>query len=328
VGEASRGVGVEALARAVQRGERRALAKAITLVESTRADDRALTARLLELLGGAAKATMRVGVSGVPGAGKSTFIDALGALLVEAGHKVAVLSVDPSSARTGGSVLGDKTRMTRLSASPNAFIRPSPSAGALGGIGAHTREAIAVCEAAGHDVVLVETVGSGQLEQTVTGVVDHLLLLLIPAAGDELQGIKRGVLELCDVVGINKCDGPLAPLCETTRAQYQAALSLLRGRHAPPVVCLSARSGSGVREVWDLLEQRHRALGDGGLDARRKAQRLGALDERVDAGLRAAVLERPEVQQELDQARRAVERGQIGPERAAERVLDRIRRGP
>src|ERR1700712_4418227 len=220
------------LARAVREGDRRALARAITLVESTRSDHRDDAVALLEELLPATGGSTRVGISGAPGAGKSTFIETLGVHLVDAGHRVAVLAVDPSSARSGGSILGDKTRMEQLSRRPEAFIRPSPSGGTLGGVARRTREALLGCEAGGFDVVLVETVGVGQSEVAVAGMVDLFMLLLGPGAGDELQGVKRGIVELADVLVVNKADGALADAARNTAADYAHALHLVRSSDA------------------------------------------------------------------------------------------------
>src|SRR5437870_6143530 len=232
----------EALAADLRAGSRRALAKAITLVESTRADHQRAAQRLLELLLPDTSRAARVGVSGVPGVGKSTFIEAFGLSLIGRGKRVAVLAVDPSSARSGGSILGDKTRMPRLAAASEAFIRPSPSAGSLGGVARRTREAMLVCEAAGYDVVLVETVGVGQSEVAVASMVDFFLVLMLAGAGDELQGIKKGILELADCLAVNKADGDNVAHAERAAAEYASALRLFRHTSAswdPPVVTIS-----------------------------------------------------------------------------------------
>jgi LAO/AO transport system kinase len=246
------------LARQVLDGDRRALARAITLTESTRADHRAdaeaLLTEVLPHTGGAA----RVGISGAPGAGKSTFIEALGSHLVADDHRVAVLAVDPSSTRSGGSILGDKTRMEQLTRSPNAFVRPSPTGGALGGVARRTREALLLCEAAGFDVVLVETVGVGQSEVKVAAMVDTFLVLVAPGGGDELQGLKRGIMELADLVVVNKADGELTTPAAHTAADYAAALHLVRPRieaWTPRVLRCSALTGGGIPEVWDAVEE-------------------------------------------------------------------------
>jgi len=249
-------VNVSEVARQVVDGDRRALARAITLVESTRADHRAdaeaLLAEVLPNVGGA----VRVGISGAPGAGKSTFIEALGIDLIARGHRVAVLAVDPSSTRSGGSILGDKTRMEQLTRAPEAFVRPSPTGGTLGGVARRTREAMLLCEAAGFDVVLVETVGVGQSEVKVAAMVDLFLVLVAPGGGDELQGLKRGIMELADLVVVNKADGALAETAAHTAADYSAALHLVRPRLAgwtPRVLTCSALTGAGIREVWDAV---------------------------------------------------------------------------
>jgi LAO/AO transport system kinase len=253
---------VSELARQVVDGDRRALARAITLVESTRADHRAeaeaLLAEVLPHTGGA----VRVGISGSPGAGKSTFIEALGIHLVTAHphgeHRVAVLAVDPSSTRSGGSILGDKTRMEQLTRSPDAFVRPSPTGGTLGGVARRTREAMLLCEAAGFDVVLVETVGVGQSEVKVAAMVDLFLVLVAPGGGDELQGLKRGIMELADLVVVNKADGALAETAAHTAADYAAALHLVRPRlqgWIPRVLTCSALTGAGIAEVWDAVAE-------------------------------------------------------------------------
>ncbi len=258
------------LARQVVDGDRRALARAITLVESTRADHRAeaeaLLAEVLPRSGGA----VRVGISGAPGAGKSTFIEALGSYLVTSDvqggdHRVAVLAVDPSSTRSGGSILGDKTRMEQLTRSPLAFVRPSPTSGTLGGVARRTREAMLLCEAAGFDVVLVETVGVGQSEVAVSAMVDLFLVLVAPGGGDELQGIKRGIMELADLVVVNKADGDLAAVAAHTAADYAAALHLVRPRlpgWTARVLTCSALTGTGIPEVWDTVAEFRDAIAE------------------------------------------------------------------
>src|SRR2546430_3929112 len=260
----SREVPVEALAAEVGAGNRRALAKAITLVESTRRDHEEAAQRLLGVLLPYTGGAVRVGVSGVPGVGKSTFIEALGLHLIGLGKRVAVLAVDPSSALSGGSILGDKTRMPRLATAPAAFIRPSPSAGSFGGVTRRTREALLVCEAAGHDVVLVETVGVGQSEFAVAAMVDFFLVLLLAGAGDELQGIKKGILELADALAINKADGDNVRRAEHAAAEYRGALRLFRHPSAswdPPVVTVSALEKKGMDAVWSIIQQHRARLG-------------------------------------------------------------------
>src|SRR5512143_3582392 len=248
---------VDTLADGVLAGNRRALAKAITLVESTRDDHQEAAQRLLERLLPATGRAHRVGISGVPGVGKSTFIEAFGLHLVERGLRVAVLAVDPSSARSGGSILGDKTRMQRLSVSPQAIIRPSPAAGSLGGVARRTREAMLVCEAAGYDVVLVETVGVGQSEYAVASMVDFFLVLMLAGAGDELQGMKKGILELADALAINKADGDNIARAQRAAGELQLALRLFRPQSAqwePPVLQVSALEERGMDAVWDAVQ--------------------------------------------------------------------------
>lgn len=249
---------IHALAQSVQLGERRALARAITLVESARADHRAQAAELLELLSLGGRQALRIGLSGTPGVGKSTFIESFGMSLIAQGMRVAVLAVDPSSTRSGGSILGDKTRMDRLSRVPEAFIRPSPSQTHLGGVARRSREAVAVCEAAGFDVVLIETVGVGQSETMVAQMADLFVLLLAPAGGDELQGVKRGIMEMADLILINKADGDLKPAATRTMADYAGALRLLRKRAQDPedfpkALAVSALEENGLQTAWDEM---------------------------------------------------------------------------
>ena len=264
------------LVEAIQAGDRRAMARAITLVESTKDTDQdaaeALLAALLPLGGQA----MRLGISGAPGVGKSTFVEAFGLYAIEQGHRVAVLAVDPSSTRTGGSILGDKTRMERLSRDPHAFIRPSPSGGLLGGIARRTREAIAVVEAAGYDTVIVETVGVGQSETAVADVTDMFLLLLAPGAGDTLQGVKRGVMELADLILVNKADGALKEAARHVVADYRAALGLLKPpspHWTPRVEFCSALDGTDIDAAWAVVEAFRATMAEAGaLEARRQEQ--------------------------------------------------------
>jgi len=266
------------LADQVTAGDRRALARSITLVESTRADHRAEAADLLDALLPATGKAIRVGITGTPGAGKSTFIEELGARLTADGRRVAVLAIDPSSRRSGGSILGDKTRMERLARNPDAFIRPSPSAGTLGGVARHTREAALVCEAAGFDVIVIETVGVGQSEVAVADMVDCFLLLAAPGGGDELQGIKRGIMELADLIVVNKADGDLLPAANRAVSDYRHAAHLLRPKHPGwevPVLAVSALQGAGIDEVWAAVEHLEDHLRAGGaLDRLRAGQSL------------------------------------------------------
>jgi LAO/AO transport system kinase len=307
-------------------GDRRALARAITLVESTRADHRAeadaLLSEIIERTGGA----VRVGISGAPGAGKSTLIEALGLHLVDAGHQVAVLAVDPSSTRTGGSILGDKTRMEELVRRPEAFVRPSPTGGTLGGVARRTHEAMLCCEAAGFDVVLIETVGVGQSEVAVDAMVDTFVLLLAPGGGDELQGIKRGIMELADLVVVTKADGALEAAAAATAADYGNALHLVRPKTAgwtPVVVQCSATTGRGVDDVWGAIEAHREALAGSGQLARRRAEQARAW---MWAEIGEALLERlrahPGAAAEARRLEDEVAAGRLPAPVAADRVLE------
>ncbi len=317
---------VETLANEVRARDRRALAKAITLVESTRRDDQDAAQRLLELLLPQTGNAVRVGTTGVPGVGKSTFIESFGLYLIGRGKRVAVLAVDPSSARSGGSILGDKTRMPQLSAAPQAFIRPSPSGASLGGVARRTREAMLVCEAAGYDVVIVETVGVGQSEVAVASMVDFFLVLMLAGAGDELQGIKKGILEIADAVAVNKADGDNLPRATQAAAQYRSALTLFR--HAtpswdPPVVTVSALESHGMDEVWSIVEaHRTKLAATGELAARRCDQQKAWLWSMIEEGLKQHFLGRDDVRHMLPDLEAAVANAQLTPTEAARRLLD------
>jgi len=317
------------LARAVCEGDRRALARAITLVESTRADHRDDAVALLEEILPATGAAMRVGISGAPGAGKSTFIETLGVHLVDAGHRVAVLAVDPSSARSGGSILGDKTRMEQLSRRAEAFIRPSPSGGTLGGVARRTREALLVCEAAGFDVVLVETVGVGQSEVAVAGMVDLFVLLLAPGAGDELQGVKRGIVELADLLVVNKADGDLADLARHTASDYAHALHLVRSSDAEAIdrvrTC-SALLGEGIDEVWEAVGALIGAVrASGELDTRRTEQARAWMWSEVTETLLDDLRKDAAVAEKIGVLEVEVSSGRMSPAAAAREVLAAFR---
>jgi LAO/AO transport system kinase len=307
-------------------GDRRWVAKTITLLESTRPDHRALGQEVLEQLVPHSGKAIRLGITGPPGVGKSSFIEALGLDLVERGQRVAVLAVDPSSPVSGGSILGDKTRMERLARAPRAFIRPSPSGGTLGGVAHRTREALLVCEAAGHDVAIIETVGVGQSEVEVHGMVDLFAVLLQPGAGDELQGLKRGVIELADVLVVNKADGPLREQAERTRADYASALHLLRAGPdgwTPRVLATSARTGDGLAAFWDtVLEHRAAMLQSGRLEARRREQARAWLWRLLEDGLGEAFRGDPEVAARLASLEKEVERGAQSAPHAARQLLD------
>ena len=315
---------LSALSEGVLRRDRRSLAKAITLVESTRADHQEQAQTLLERLLPMTGQAARVGITGVPGVGKSTFIEAFGLHLVHAGHRVAVLAVDPSSSLSGGSILGDKTRMPKLATSESAFIRPSPASGSLGGVAARTREALLLCEAAGYDVVLVETVGVGQSEYVVASMVDFFLVLMLPGAGDELQGIKRGILELADALAINKADGDNLARAERARAEYSAALHLMRagGPWEPPVLVVSATEGRGIDTVWQIIGQHRARLSETGeLEKKRARQRHRWLSGLLEDGIRAKIRSRPEVVAAIAEAERAIDAQTTTPTAAARRVL-------
>jgi len=310
-------------------GDRRALARAITLAESTRPDHREeATALLAEVLPHTGD-SIRVGISGAPGAGKSTVIEALGLHVVEHGQRVAVLAVDPSSPRSGGSILGDKTRMEQLTRSPDAFIRPSPTGGGLGGVARRTREAMLLCEAVGFGVVLVETVGVGQSEVTVAGMVDLFLVVLAPGGGDELQGIKRGIIELADAVLVNKADGALEPAARAIATDYAAALRLVRHRSAnwePPVLVASAAENRGIAELWSTIETFEATLGDE-LERRRAMQRADWLWSEISAGLLEAFRGDPWVAKRAAELEKKVTKGDMTPTAAAESLLKTFRDG-
>ncbi|HKA80338.1 MAG TPA: methylmalonyl Co-A mutase-associated GTPase MeaB [Xanthobacteraceae bacterium] len=282
------------LARGIRAGERAVIARAITLVESRRTDHQKSARRLVQDLLPATGKAVRVGITGVPGVGKSTTVDALGTFLTGKGHKVAVLAVDPSSARSGGSILADKTRMARLGNDPSAFVRPSPSSGTLGGVAAKTRESMLICEAAGYDVVLVETIGTGQSETMVADMTDFFLVLMLPGAGDELQGLKKGVIEIADMIAINKADGDNIKRAKGAAAEYRAALHILSPRSpnwSPPVVTYSALTGNGIAELWaSVLDHRERMSKSGELAAHRREQQVkwmwAMLEDRVFARLK------------------------------------------
>ena len=316
---------VAAYVKGVLEGRRAVVARAVTLVESVSPRHRGAARELLTALLPYSGRARRIGVSGVPGVGKSTFIDAFGTLLTGLGHRVAVLAVDPSSARTGGSILGDKTRMERLAVDPSAFVRPSPTSGTLGGVARATRESIVVMEAAGYDVVLVETVGVGQSETAVADMTDSFLLLTLARTGDQLQGIKKGVLELADVIAVNKADGPHERDARTAARELAGALRLMHGRDAEwsvPVLSCSARESSGLEAVWERLEQ-HRALLDasGRLSARRQEQQVAWTWAMVRDALLARLRTDPAVRALVPGLEEEVRAGVLAPGVAAERIL-------
>ena len=319
-------VSIDTLAADLLVGDRRALARAITMVESTRADHRIQATALLDRLRENDQQALRIGLSGAPGVGKSTFIDAFGMTLIEAGLTVAVLAVDPSSEVSGGSILGDKTRMDRLSRHPRAFIRPSPSMAQTGGVARRTREAVKLCEAAGFDVVLIETVGVGQSETMVAQMCDIFTLLLAPAGGDELQGVKRGIMEMADLILINKTDGALKPAALRTVADYAGALRLLRkrpwdGDGFPQALPVSAIEGSGLTQVWAAMQALSKwRRANGWWDKRRADQAVHWFEEEVRVGMLAR-LAHPNVQREMAHLAKAVMNGDKTPDAAASEIL-------
>jgi LAO/AO transport system kinase len=311
-------------AEAVAQGNRAALARAITLMESRRPDHReAARALLQELMPRTGKA-VRIGITGVPGVGKSTTIDSLGSMLTEKGHKVAVLAVDPSSTRTGGAILGDKTRMARLSADPNAFIRPSPSSGTLGGVAAKTRETMLLCEAAGFDVILVETVGVGQSETAVADLTDFFLVLMLPGAGDELQGIKKGILELADLIAVNKADDAGAK-AKAAAAEYKAALHILAPASStwtPPVMTISGLTGQGLDELWSkVLDHRVRLQAAGELAAKRRAQDTKWMWALVHERLHERLTQDPALKKRVPDIEKAIAEGALSPNAGASEIV-------
>lgn len=318
-------INVDEYVEGVLRGDRTMLGRAITLVESTHAEHQQLAQQMLQELLPHAGDAHRVGITGVPGAGKSTFIDALGTNLTGAGHRVAVLAIDPTSSRTGGSILGDRTRMQRLSVDSAAFIRPSPTSGTLGGVTRSTREAIVVVEAAGFDVVLVETVGVGQSETLVAGMVDFFLVLMIAGAGDELQGIKKGVLELADMIAVNKADSGNEKRARAAAMEYQHALRLMHPASpnwTPPVLTCSALENEGLDTIWQQIEQHRKKLdASGELAAKRSSQQVDWMWSTVDDRLLSALRAHPAVREMLPDLEREVREGRLTPTLAADQVL-------
>lgn len=321
---------VAALAAGVLAGDRRALARAITLVEARRADRRAEADALLAALGPARQDTLRIGLTGAPGVGKSTFIEAFGVFLTARGHRVAVLAVDPSSARSGGSILGDKTRMERLARDPAAFIRPSPSDAELGGVARRTREATILCEAAGFDVVLIETVGVGQSETLVAGMSDLFVLLVSPAGGDGLQGVKRGILELADLLLVTKADGDLLPAASRTLAEYAGALRLFRHRPedpegGPEVLAVSSAEARGIEAAWAAMERiaAFRRAG-GAFAARRAAQARQWFEDEVRRGLVERLAGSADLARRIEAAGLDVAEGRRSARAAAAEILRQL----
>ncbi|MFA3916436.1 methylmalonyl Co-A mutase-associated GTPase MeaB [Ruegeria hyattellae] len=319
----------DTLSDRILKGERRALARAITLVESQRADHRAEAASLLDQLRKSGRQAVRIGLSGTPGVGKSTFIESFGMFLTGQGLRVAVLAVDPSSARSGGSILGDKTRMDRLSRDPNAFIRPSPSQAHLGGVARRTREAVSLCEAAGFDVVLIETVGVGQSETVVAEISDLFLLLLAPAGGDELQGVKRGIMEMADLILVNKADGDLRPAATRTCADYSGALRLLRKRPQDPdgypkALMVSALEEAGLTKAWEDMTSLVTWRRENGFWDRRRADQARYWFEQEVRHALLSRLETSQAQAELERLGSGVASGALSPTTAAKQMLTKL----
>ena len=309
----------------VLKRDRLALAKTITLIESTLPAHQDMARIIVDRLLPHTGLGTRLGITGVPGAGKSTYIESFGTMLTGMGHRVAVLAIDPSSVRSGGSILGDKTRMEKLAVDGNAFIRPSPSGGTLGGVGRKTRETMLVCEAGGYDVVIIETVGVGQSETTVASMVDFFLVLMIAGAGDELQGIKKGVLEVADAIVINKADGDNVIRAEQARKQYQAALHMLMPfspTWTPPVLTCSALEAKGMMEIWETIQDhRQKMTASGEMAEKRRNQALDWMKFLLDEGFRQWFYTNPQVREALPQLHTAVERGTTSPTAAADMLL-------
>src|ERR1700734_516087 len=316
------------LAQGVRGGDRSVLSRAITLTESKRADHRRSAAALTQALLGATGKAIRVGITGAPGVGKSTTIDALGTMLTSKGHKVAVLAVDPSSRRTGGSILADKTRMANLANDANAFIRPSPASGTLGGVAAKTRETMLLCEAAGYDVILVETVGVGQSEIAVADMTDFFLALMLPGAGDELQGLKKGIVELADMIAINKADGDNVVRARAAAAEYRGALHILSPRSpnwSPPVATYSALTGDGIAALWAaVLSHRDKLTASGELAARRGEQQVKWMWSMLEEQLFAPLRTDRRLKAALPRIERDVAAGHLAPNAAVEQIVDML----
>ena len=314
------------LTRGVLAGDRLVLSRAITLMESTRADDAARAEELLQAILPHAGNSIRVGVTGVPGVGKSTFLESFGSYVTAQGHQIAVLTIDPSSQKTGGSILGDKTRMEELSRNPNAFIRPSASGSALGGVNNRTREVMLLCEAAGFDVIFIETVGVGQSETLVKGMVDFFLLLMLAGAGDELQGIKKGIMEMADAVIINKADGDNVKAAKRARAEYQNALHLFPAEASgwiPEVKTCSALDQTGLPEVWEMIERhRQRLTGNGFFEKNRREQSVKWMQERIAILLEKAFYDLPAVKANYPELIKQVEAGDIPALNAAHQLMN------
>jgi LAO/AO transport system kinase len=321
---ASRNLPPSDLVRGIRAGDRATLARAITLIESKRGDHRKTAHHLVQELLPLTGKAVRLGITGAPGAGKSTTIDVLGTYLTGKGHKVAVLAVDPSSTRTGGSILGDKTRMAQLAVDPHAFVRPSPSSGTLGGVAAKTRETMLVCEAAGYDVVMVETVGIGQSETAVADMTDFFLVLMLPGAGDELQGLKKGIVELADMIAVNKADGDNIERARRAAADYRAALNILTPQSStwsPPVITYSALTQNGIDELWtQVLAHKKKMTGSGELETRRREQQVKWMWTMLEGRLTARLRSDASVRTKLRQVESQVAAGKLAPTLAVEEI--------
>jgi len=321
---ASRNLPPSDLVRGIRAGDRATLARAITLIESKRGDHRKTAHHLVQELLPLTGRAVRLGITGAPGVGKSTTIDVLGTYLTGKGHKVAVLAVDPSSTRTGGSILGDKTRMAQLAVDPHAFVRPSPSSGTLGGVAAKTRETMLVCEAAGYDVVMVETVGIGQSETAVADMTDFFLVLMLPGAGDELQGLKKGIVELADMIAVNKADGDNIERARRAAADYRAALNILTPQSStwsPPVITYSALTQNGIDELWtQVLAHKKKMTGSGELETRRREQQVKWMWTMLEGRLTARLRSDASVRTKLRQVETQVAAGKLAPTLAVEEI--------
>ena len=321
---ASRNLPPSDLVRGIRAGDRATLARAITLIESKRGDHRKTAHHLVQELLPLTGRAVRLGITGAPGVGKSTTIDVLGTYITGKGHKVAVLAVDPSSTRTGGSILGDKTRMAQLAVDPHAFVRPSPSSGTLGGVAAKTRETMLVCEAAGYDVVMVETVGIGQSETAVADMTDFFLVLMLPGAGDELQGLKKGIVELADMIAVNKADGDNIERARRAAADYRAALNILTPQSStwsPPVITYSALTQNGIDELWtQVLAHKKKMTGSGELETRRREQQVKWMWTMLEGRLTARLRSDASVRTKLRQVESQVAAGKLAPTLAVEEI--------
>lgn len=315
---------IDETAKKLLDGDRAVLARTITLIESAKPEHQARAQELLQYLLPHTASSRRIGITGVPGAGKSTLIEALGTMLTAEGHKLAVLAVDPTSSRSGGSILADKTRMQMLAANPDAFIRPSPTSGTLGGVTKRTRETMALCEAAGFDIIIVETVGVGQSETAVSEMVDFFLALMVPGAGDEIQGLKKGVLEIADMIVVNKMDGEMVNQARRAAGEYRAALHILTPADPnwqPPVITISARENLGLDKMWEKIETHRRILMDtGAFETRRKDQAVKWMHDMIEDRLISALRDNQKISSQLPELEQSVRAGEMTPAAAAKKI--------